>query len=491
MTDKKISELTSITGADVSDAEDVLPIVDTSGATTKKITRAELFQSVSALDVDGNITVGGTVDGRDIASDGTKLDSALQPGEAVPQTSSTGSAEIPAGTDAERDGTPSAGYFRFNTDSGNFEGYDGTSWGEIGGGGSGDLSAVAQDIIPDADSTRDIGSTSKRWAQGWFDDVTAGTADINGGTIDGTVIGGSTSAAISGTTGNFSGNLTVDTNTLFVDAANNRVGIGTSSPAAALDVNGQILALSGAGTADRQIEIGVGRTGNGNSYIDLISDTTYADYGARFIRYSNGANAATRLDHRGTGALSLWSTDAGTLQFGTNNAEHMRITPAGSVGIGTSIPSEKLSVTGNVTISGSLSKGSGSFKIDHPIKPDTHHLVHSFIEGPQADNLYRGKVDLVSGQAIINLDEAGRMTEGTFVALNGNVQCFTTNEDGWTAVRGKINGNILTIEAQDAASTDTVSWLVIGERHDQHMIDANWTDEHGRVITELEKGAAS
>jgi hypothetical protein len=39
-----------------------------------------------------------------------------------------------------------------------------------------------------------------------------------------------------------------------------------------------------------------------------------------------------------------------------------------------------------VTIAGALSKGSGSFKIDHPLKPETHHLVHSFIEGPQADN---------------------------------------------------------------------------------------------------------
>jgi hypothetical protein len=52
--------------------------------------------------------------------------------------------------------------------------------------------------------------------------------DIDGGTIDGTVIGGSTPAAISGTTGSFSGNLTVDTDTLFVDAANNRVGLGTT-----------------------------------------------------------------------------------------------------------------------------------------------------------------------------------------------------------------------------------------------------------------------
>ena len=151
------------------------------------------------------------------------------------------------------------------------------------------------------------------------------------------------------------------------------------------------------------------------------------------------------------------------------------------VGIGTSSPSATLDVNG------SLSKNSGSFKIDHPVKPDTHHLVHSFVEGPQADNLYRGKVTLTDGQATVNLDEAGRMTEGTFVALNGNVQCFTTNEDGWTQVRGSVSGNILTIEAQDPACVDEVSWLVIGERHDQHMIDTEWTDENGRVITEPEK----
>jgi hypothetical protein len=54
----------------------------------------------------------------------------------VVQTGSTGSAIIPSGTDAQRDGSPSAGYFRFNTDSDSFEGYDGTAWGAIGGGGA-------------------------------------------------------------------------------------------------------------------------------------------------------------------------------------------------------------------------------------------------------------------------------------------------------------------------------------------------------------------
>jgi hypothetical protein len=145
--------------------------------------------------------------------------------------------------------------------------------------------------------------------------------------------------------------------------------------------------------------------------------------------------------------------------------------------------------TGNVDIAGALAKGSGSFRIDHPLKAETHHLVHSFVEAPQADNIYRGKVSLVAGAATVNLDAASRMTEGTFVALNGNIQCFTANEGGWTALRGSVSGNTLTIEAQDDNCTDSVSWLVIGERHDQHMLDTDWTDANGRVITEPEKAS--
>lgn len=158
----------------------------------------------------------------------------------------------------------------------------------------------------------------------------------------------------------------------------------------------------------------------------------------------------------------------------------------GGLVIGTGSNSN-ISMGGNLSVSGSVSKGSGSFKIDHPLKPETHHLVHSFVEGPQADLIYRGKVSLVNGQATVNIDEAGRMTEGTFEALNCNVQCFTNNESGWTAVRGSVSGNILTIEAQDETCTDEISWMVIGERCDQHMIDTDWTDENGRVITEPEK----
>ena len=140
----------------------------------------------------------------------------------------------------------------------------------------------------------------------------------------------------------------------------------------------------------------------------------------------------------------------------------------------------------SVSIVGSLSKGSGSFRIKHPLvsKKNTHYLVHSFIEGPQADLIYSGGVTLVDGKATINIDEAATMTEGTFEALNRNIRVFTSNETSWDNVRGKVVGNILTIECQNTESTDEVSWLVIGERQDEHMFETGWTDNNGKVIVE-------
>ncbi len=138
-----------------------------------------------------------------------------------------------------------------------------------------------------------------------------------------------------------------------------------------------------------------------------------------------------------------------------------------------------------------ISKGSGSFKIDHPLptKKDTHYLQHSFIEGPKADLIYRGKTTLVAGISTVNIDTEANMTDGTFVALNTDVQCHTTNETGWTATKGAVSGNKLTITAQDNACTDTISWMVIGERQDEHIKekDTDWTDDDGKVIVELPK----
>ena len=66
----------------------------------------------------------------------------------VEKTTSTGSAVLPVGTDAQRDGTPSAGYLRWNTDQGSAEVYDGSAWGSVGGAGG-----VTQGLFRKADPT--------------------------------------------------------------------------------------------------------------------------------------------------------------------------------------------------------------------------------------------------------------------------------------------------------------------------------------------------
>jgi hypothetical protein len=51
----------------------------------------------------------------------------------------TGAVELPEGTEAQRPGTPAAGMIRFNSDADAFEGYNGSDWGEIGGGAANGL----------------------------------------------------------------------------------------------------------------------------------------------------------------------------------------------------------------------------------------------------------------------------------------------------------------------------------------------------------------
>ena len=84
---------------------------------------------LSSLSVTGNMDVTGTF---------TVSDNILMTG--------TGAIDVASGTTAQRPGSPSAGMFRFNSQTTEFEGYDGSAWGEIGGSaatGSADLLDIA------------------------------------------------------------------------------------------------------------------------------------------------------------------------------------------------------------------------------------------------------------------------------------------------------------------------------------------------------------
>jgi hypothetical protein len=60
--------------------------------------------------------------------------------------------------------------------------------------------------------------------------------------------------------------------------------------------------------------------------------------------------------------------------------------------------------SGNVAIEGNLSKGGGSFKIDHPLDPENKYLYHSFVESPDMMNVYNGNVTVeADGTATVEL----------------------------------------------------------------------------------------
>jgi hypothetical protein len=64
-------------------------------------------------------------------------DAAISGDAVVTKTSATGSAVLPVGTTAQRDGSAQAGFIRFNSTDVKFEGNNGTEWAGIGGGGPG------------------------------------------------------------------------------------------------------------------------------------------------------------------------------------------------------------------------------------------------------------------------------------------------------------------------------------------------------------------
>jgi len=65
---------------------------------------------------------------------------------------------------------------------------------------------------------------------------------------------------------------------------------------------------------------------------------------------------------------------------------------------------ESITVSGNVVVTGTISKGSGSFVIDHPLDPENKLLYHSFVESPDVKNIYDGVITLdVNGEATVVL----------------------------------------------------------------------------------------
>jgi hypothetical protein len=115
---------------------------------------------------------------------------------------------------------------------------------------------------------------------------------------------------------------------------------------------------------------------------------------------------------------------------------------------------------GNVNIPGLLSKGGGSFKIDHPLDPANKYLYHSFVESPDMMNIYNGNV-ITGNDGLITVT-----LPDYFEALNKEFryQLTVIGDFAQAIIYKKINKNQFTIKT-DKPNIE-VSWQVTGVRHD-------------------------
>lgn len=150
--------------------------------------------------------------------------------------------------------------------------------------------------------------------------------------------------------------------------------------------------------------------------------------------------------------------------------------------------------SGGVSINGTLSvSGTKNFDIKHPnTLLNNKRLLHSCIEGPRCDLIYRGTANLINGKAEVNLDSDCvassdcAMSLGTFELLVNNPQFYLQNPKSFDRLIGEIIGNKLIIECENQNSSAVVNWLVIGERKDTNILESKHTNKNGYLITEYE-----
>ena len=129
---------------------------------------------------------------------------------------------------------------------------------------------------------------------------------------------------------------------------------------------------------------------------------------------------------------------------------------------------------GKVSVTGTLSKGGGSFKIDHPLDPANKYLYHSFVESPDMMNIYNGNIVTDgNGFATITMPDY-------FDALNKDFryQLTVIGSFAQAIIKEEIAGNKFVIQTDKP--NIKVSWQVTGVRQDK------FANAH-RIEVEVEK----
>ena len=246
-------------------------------------------------------------------------------------------------------------------------------------------------------------------------------------------------ASVTGTLA-VSGNAAFDTNTLFVDAANNYIGIGISNPATQLNISKD--------SADVEVRISTTTSGN------------------------------PRLGMDASGAVYNWiQTDrsSSAMQFAIANAERMRIDSSGNVGIGTASPRLRLEVTGTDAAESGTATPNGAIMVGNPIASNSQTLTMGTVNGAGNHSWIqsRNSTQAVFYNLALNPNE-GNVGIGT-VSLNDSFTIHNSSSVTTTGITTRngitlrntnsTNGNFTSIENEDASGNQNARITFINNNH--------------------------
>ncbi|MGB0404329.1 MAG: hypothetical protein ACPGEG_09555, partial [Salibacteraceae bacterium] len=209
--------------------------------------------------------------------------------------------------------------------------------------------------------------------------------------------------------------------------------------------------------------------------LGLNSGTGNKNYGGAFYAYGNVSGTKKNYGMYGYS----WGADTNIAIYGyakddpaaVNYGIYTEVAGASSLA-GRFIGNVR--IEGNLDITGSISKGSGTFKIDHPLDPENKYLVHSFVESPDMMNIYNGNATTdANGEVIVTLpnyfESANKEFRYQLTPIGDFAQCI---------IKEEISGNTFKI-ATDKPNVK-VSWQVTGVRADPYS-------NSNRIVPEVDK----
>ena len=253
--------------------------------------------------------------------------------------------------------------------------------------------------------------------------------------------------------------LEVDTNTLFVDSANNRVAIGTTVPTAALDVRGKIL-------SDSQVESFVGK------FVGIVTAGAV------------GVTTMTTLDAVVTGFSTLGLANATSLNVTTGFSTVQSLTADDiTVSIGATV-SKDLNVGGATTVGGALTvTGTSYFNGNAEFGGNVDITGDLTYDEVNARNLNISGIATVGFATVGNMTVAGMTTTSllnvgfgatmvkvqgtpaTRVGINSIGPAYTLDVDGDSNVTGTVRQagtSVVTLAAASAVGDATALAIALG-----------------------------